>query len=174
MINPYYNYLIGGANKVPYYNTYGNWTTDSTLTWDSTTFNVAGNITASGTILSTSDDRFKTNWKLLPDDYVAKLAKIKSGTYDRIDYRSHQAGVSAQSIREVLPEVVFEDERGKLSVGYGNAAMVSAVELAKEVVAIKETLANYGMTIEDVRNLLSRVVDLEQRVNQLEGRNIRF
>jgi hypothetical protein len=34
---------------------------------------------------------------------------------------------------EVLPEAVNADDKGMLSVSYGNAALVAAIELAKEV-----------------------------------------
>jgi hypothetical protein len=33
---------------------------------------------------------------------------------------------------------VFEDDKGVLHVAYGNAAMVAAVELAKENIALKQ------------------------------------
>jgi hypothetical protein len=42
--------------------------------------------------------------------------------------------VSAQSLQSLLPHSVLSGEDGKLSVAYGNAALVSAVELAKRVV----------------------------------------
>ena len=54
-----------------------------------------------------------------------------------------QVGVSAQSFQELLPEAITkaDDEMGTLSVSYGNAAMASAVELAKELVMLKRELA---------------------------------
>lgn len=83
---------------------------------------------------STSDEILKTNWRNLPGNFVDLLALVKSGTYDRIDQELTQDGVSAQSLQPLLPNSVFTGEDGKLSVAYGNAALVSAVELAKRVV----------------------------------------
>lgn len=83
---------------------------------------------------STSDEILKTNWRNLPGNFVDLLALVKSGTYDRIDQELTQDGVSAQSLQPLLPNSVFTGEDGNLSIAYGNAALVSAVELAKRVV----------------------------------------
>jgi hypothetical protein len=40
----------------------------------------------------------------------------------------------------VLPQVVKLDENGLMSVAYGQAAMVSAVELAKQIVELKKEI----------------------------------
>ncbi len=98
------------------------------------TLNVTGNITGSGNITAYSDELLKTDWKLIPKTFVESLANIKSGTYTRIDTGERQAGNSAQNWKELLPEVVVENEDGVLALAYGNAALVSAVELAKRVV----------------------------------------
>jgi hypothetical protein len=90
--------------------------------------------TVSATVFSaSSDERLKTNWRGLSSDFVARLALTKSGIFDRIDFGTAEIGVSAQSIQEVLPEAVVSDEKGYLSVNYGGAALVAAIELAKEV-----------------------------------------
>jgi hypothetical protein len=68
-------------------------------------------------------------------------AAVRAGTYTRIDSGEKQAGVSAQAMQAVLPEVVSEDNAGTLSLAYGNAAMVSAVELAKRVVELEKAVA---------------------------------
>lgn len=104
------------------------------------TMTSAGNLTMNGNITAYSDERIKRNWRSVTDDFVAKLAQIKSGIYDRIDIEATQAGVSAQSFRTLLPETVNEDDKGRLSVAYGNAALVAAVELAKEIVALRKEL----------------------------------
>lgn len=100
----------------------------------------SGNFTATANVTAYSDERYKTNWRPVTPDFVEKLAAVKSGIYDRTDEEVTQAGVSAQSWREVLPETVLEDESGRLSVAYGNAALVACVELAKEVVALRKEL----------------------------------
>jgi hypothetical protein len=101
-------------------------------------------IKASGNVTAYSDERLKTNWRPMPESFVERLAAVKVGIYDRTDgERITQVGVSAQSLQRLLPEAITKagDEMGTLSVSYGNAAMASAVELAKELVQLKRELA---------------------------------
>jgi hypothetical protein len=101
------------------------------------TFNPStGNFTAGGNVTAYSDERLKTNWRGLQADFIEQLATVKAGVYDRTDtdVPVTQVGVTAQALRPVLPNAVLEDVDGMLSVAYGNAALVSAVELAKRVV----------------------------------------
>ena len=110
-------------------------------------------IVASGNVTAYSDERLKKDWEDLPENYVEKLAKIKVGTYTRIDgEKLRQVGVSAQSLQTLLPEAVTEatDDFKTLNVSYGNAALASSVELAKEVVSLKEQLA---LAIERINKL---------------------
>ena len=101
-----------------------------------------GNFTAAGTVTANSDERLKTDWANLPADFLERLAGVKSGTYTRLDTGARQAGSSAQDWQKLLPEVVTvgDDEQATLSLGYGNAALVAAVELAKVVVELKAEL----------------------------------
>lgn len=131
---------------------------------------ISYSIVASGNVTAYSDERLKTNWRPMPEDYVGRLAKVKVGIYDRIDAAESnrlaaeaaeapgdelvtdaepvvpipitQVGVGAQSLRELLPEAVNQarDEMGTLSVSYGNAALASCVELAKELVNLRNEL----------------------------------
>lgn len=96
----------------------------------------AGNATFSGNTTASSDERLKTNWASVSADFIERLAEVKSGTYTRIDGGARQAGSSAQDWQRLLPEVVMvgDDEAKTLSLAYGNAALVSAIELAKRVV----------------------------------------
>jgi hypothetical protein len=96
-----------------------------------------GSLTMSGNVTAFSDERYKTNWRSVTPNFVEKLATVKSGVYDRTDEKIAQAGVSAQSLQTVLPETVLKDTNGRLSVAYGNAALVACVELAKEVVKLR-------------------------------------
>jgi hypothetical protein len=113
-----------------------NVTTGGTL---AATFAANGNFTAVGTVTANSDERIKTDWAGLPADFIERLAGVKAGTYTRLDTGARQAGSSAQDWQKLLPEVVTvgEDEQGTLSLGYGNAALVAAVELAKVVVELR-------------------------------------
>jgi hypothetical protein len=98
-----------------------------------------GTFTASGNVTAYSDERLKTDWTPVPENFVERLAKVKSGTYTRLDNNKRQAGSSAQDWQQLLPEVVTEtdNEDKTLSLAYGNAALVSAVELAKEVIDLR-------------------------------------
>lgn len=97
---------------------------------------VGGNLTAVGNITSNSDERLKENWAEIRSDVVDRLAGVRAGDYDRIDTGARQTGVSAQSIEEVFPHLVSEDE-GVKSVAYGNAALVGVVALSRRIVELE-------------------------------------
>ena len=73
--------------------------------------------------------------------FLAEFAQVRVGIYDRTDINETQVGASAQSLRRVLEHAVFADSEGKLSVAYGNAALVAAVKLAEKVVEFEARLA---------------------------------
>jgi hypothetical protein len=100
-----------------------------------------GAFTASGNVTAYSDERVKKDWANVATDFVEQLAKVKHGTYTRIDSGERQAGSSAQDWEKLLPEVVTTNENGMLSLAYGNAALVAAVKLAERVVALEARLA---------------------------------
>jgi hypothetical protein len=105
-----------------------------------------------GNVTAYSDERLKKDWEKLPSNFVEELAKIKSGTYTRIDSGERQVGVGAQSLQAILKEAVSEKEE-YLGVHYGNAAMVSAVELAKEVVDLRARVAI-------LESLISKLIEI--------------
>jgi hypothetical protein len=112
------------------------------LYYDGTNFSLnGGSFTCSGNVTAYSDERVKTNWRGYGPDFIERLAKVKHGTFDRTDTELTQDGVSAQSLQELLPYSVMENTEGKLSVSYGNAALVAAVKLAERVVALEARLA---------------------------------
>jgi hypothetical protein len=98
----------------------------------------SGNFTAVGNITAYSDERLKKDWVGVDSDFVERLAQVKSGTYTRIDSGERQAGASAQDMQKLLPETVIGDDT--LSLAYGNAALVAAIELAKQVVELKKEI----------------------------------
>lgn len=100
----------------------------------------AGNLTAAGNITANSDERLKKDWAPLAKDFIEKLAAVESGTFTRIATDERNAGVKAQSLREVLPETVLEGPDGYLSVAYGNAALVAVIALAREVLRLRAIL----------------------------------
>jgi len=102
---------------------------------------MSGNLTMAGNVTAYSDETLKKDWDNLTDNFVTKLASVKYGTYTRIDTNERQVGVSAQSLKNVLPESVNTDKDGILSVAYGNASLVSCIELAKEIQLLKKEIA---------------------------------
>lgn len=124
------------------------------LAWYNTSnVNVGGGVVANGNITAYSDERLKKDWLSLPVDYIERLAKVKNGTYTRIDNENRQAGSSAQDWQLLLPEVVEETGDDKtLSLAYGNAALVSTIELAKRVVEQNTRIAR-------LEELISKLID---------------
>ena len=103
----------------------------------------------SGNVTAYSDRRVKTNLEIIPDA-LAKVGKLNGYTFDRTDLKedmdgniipvARQAGVIAQEVLEVLPEVVIENDEGMYSVAYGNvvALLIEAIkELKAEVDELK-------------------------------------
>lgn len=113
---------------------------------------MSGNLTMAGNVTAYSDERLKKDWVPVAEDFVERLAKIKHGTYTRTDSEDRQAGVSAQDWQTLLAETVMTDAEGMLSVAYGNAALVSAVELAKDNVELRARIARLETLIEQLLN----------------------
>jgi len=124
----------GGSNTQVQYNNAGAFAGSANLTFNGT------NLTCAGSVSASSDETLKTNWRDLPADFVEQLAQVKHGIYDRIDIDVTQVGVGAQSLRPVMEHAVMEGEDGKLTVAYGNAALVAAIKLAERVVELEAKL----------------------------------
>lgn len=124
-----------GSTTQVQYNSAGSFAGSANLTFDGT------NLTCGGTVTANSDESLKTNWRDFADDFIEQLAKVKHGTYDRLDIDLTQDGVGAQSLQTLMPNSVLKGEDGKLSVAYGNAALVAAIKLAERVVELEARLA---------------------------------
>ena len=108
-------------------------------------------IKAAGNVTAYSDERLKTNWKPMPENFVSRLSEVRVGIYDRTDGEQlTQVGVSAQSLQVLLPEAIItaKDEIGTLSVNYGGAALASTVELAKVIVEQEKRIERLERLIE--------------------------
>jgi hypothetical protein len=121
------------------------WVSDGTTGFtnngvSSGTITAGGNLTMVGNITAYSDERLKTDWKVIPDNFIYDLSKIKYGTYTRTDTGERQVGTSAQDWQKVLPEAVLSDKDGILSLNYGNAALVVILKLAEKVIELENRL----------------------------------
>jgi hypothetical protein len=89
----------------------------------------------------TSDARVKENLETIPDA-LNKTRQISGYTYDRTDMETtRQAGVIAQEVLKVLPEVVTENEDGRYVVSY-NQLSALLIEAIKEVDSKYSQLVN--------------------------------
>ena len=106
----------------------------------------SGNFTAVGEVISSSDARLKEDLEVIPNA-LDKVKQLSGYTYRRIDLNNViQAGVIAQEVEKVLPEVVEEDEDGYKSVAYGNmvALLIEAIkEQQKQIDELKGKLHDH-------------------------------
>jgi hypothetical protein len=113
---------------------------------------IGSGIWTSGNVTAYSDIAVKRNLVRIPNA-LEKVCSINGYTYERTDYVKDpddknapdilkQAGVVAQEIEKVLPEVVSGDD-GNKAVAYGNivALLIESIkELKEEVEDLKEQL----------------------------------
>jgi len=103
---------------------------------------VGGQLTAA-TIVETSSIAFKENVEPITGALNSVL-QLLGVTYDRKDIERHEAGLIAEEVYKIIPEVVSKDENGKpYGISYTKlvAYMVEAIkDLHKEVVDLKSKL----------------------------------
>jgi pentose-5-phosphate-3-epimerase len=94
---------------------------------------MSGNGTYAGTVTANSDIRLKDNIEIIPNA-LEKVSQIRGVTFtrnDQEDKEKRHAGVIAQEVEKVLPEVVMEGNDGIKSVAYGNLVSL-LIEAIKE------------------------------------------
>lgn len=107
----------------------------------------ATNVTATGTlnadtIVETSDRRIKDHVTKI-DNAIEKVTKLSGYTFFKNNSTKRSAGVIAQEVAEVFPEVVHEGEDGTLNVSYGNMVglLIEAIkEQQIEIESLKKLL----------------------------------
>jgi hypothetical protein len=102
-------------------------------------------IYAIGDITAHSDKSVKSDLQIIPNA-IDKVKKINGYTYIRTDMDDNlrKAGVIAQEVQEVLPEVITTNPDGTLSVAYANmvALLIEAIkEQQIEIDYLKSKLA---------------------------------
>lgn len=94
-----------------------------------------GQFTASNNVTAYSDVRLKHDIQTI-DDALNKVRQMRGVTFKTNKDDAPGAGVVAQEIQPLLPEVVYEDHAGYLHVAYGNicGVLINAIkELADRV-----------------------------------------
>jgi hypothetical protein len=107
-----------------------------------------GDFTARSNIVAYSDERLKTNWRPVCDDFVQKWAGVKHGVYTRIDTLKEQIGLSAQAAQAIHEEFVEEQADGYLALNYGAAAAIATIKLAQKIVAQDEIIERLTKRLE--------------------------
>ena len=103
---------------------------------------VSGSIKASGTVIQGSDRRLKENITPIPFA-LDKVKNIQGVNYNLIGQEQTQAGFVAQDIKDIIPEVVSEDNNGYLGVNYSGVIpylVESIKELKAEIDELKSRL----------------------------------
>jgi hypothetical protein len=116
----YTNGLISTTGNITTTGTTGTSAIASTATGSSTTtgaFTVAGDLGCNGTIRTvglTESSSIKLKENITPiSDALASVLKLKGVTYDRKDTKQHEAGLIAEHVFKVIPDVVSLDAKGK-------------------------------------------------------------
>jgi hypothetical protein len=102
------------------------------------TLDVQGDLNVSGTTTNVSDKRLKSNVHVI-ENALEKVGKLSGYTFTMNNKQN--AGVIAQEVLEVLPEVVGGSEETTYSIAYGNMAGLF-IEAIKELKRKVETLEN--------------------------------
>ena len=100
-----------------------------------------GTLVASGNVTAYSDIRIKEDIQVIPNA-LAKVQSIRGVTFTRNDLEDKElrhAGVIAQEVEIVLPEVILEGRDGIKTVAYGNMVGL-LIEAIKELSAKLEVL----------------------------------
>jgi hypothetical protein len=99
---------------------------------------VSGSIRATGSITANSDVRLKKNIERI-ENALQKVSEISGYTYNTIYDEDRHAGVIAQEIDKVLPEIVNKGNDGLMGVEYGNISAL-LIEAIKDLKAKNEKL----------------------------------
>ncbi len=104
-----------------------------------------GNAVLAGTLTEHSDMRLKKNIRPI-NNGLDKILSLHGYNYNWIDINKDnglQAGVLAQEVQEVLPELVREDKNGVLSVNYSGIipVLIEAIrEQQKRIIQLEEAM----------------------------------
>ena len=140
------NYLPANTTDLRWYNLGG----------DRMTLTYGGALTCSGDITAFSDIRHKINLTKI-ENALDKVSLINGYTFERVDTErgKRHAGVVAQEVLEVFPEVVNQNHDGIYSVAYGNLTAL-LIEAIKEERKKRESLETALSSLEERIKLLEQ------------------
>jgi hypothetical protein len=141
--------ITGTSTGVAYFGAGNALTGTADFTWSGSSLYVNGAVNAVGDITAfySSDARLKTNIETI-NDALNKVNSLRGVTFNWNELASdkdisiREAGVIAQEVREVLPEVVTERENGYLAVRYEKIVplLIEAIkELRNELEILKQS-----------------------------------
>jgi len=135
-----------------------------------------GNATLTGTLTQNSDKRLKKNIQPL-NNVLGKLNKLNGYSYNWIDdkkERGLQIGFLAQEVQEQFPQLVKQDEKGTLSVAYGNMVPILLQAIKEQQLEINElkqvVIANNSIKKIEQENaqLKNQLSELLKKFEELE------
>ena len=100
---------------------------------------VGGNVSAGGDVITSSDERLKSDIENV-NDALETVLKMRGVTFLKEGHDSRSLGLIAQEVEKLLPEVVTENKDGYLGVSYGSivAILIEAIkEQQKQIDALK-------------------------------------
>jgi len=123
-------------------------------------FHCTGNITAGGNCCSASDRRFKTHINKISNslDRVSQLSGV-SFDWNRKEYpEKHftdekQIGLIAQDVKDIIPEVVYEDNDGYYYIAYNKLVPVLIEAIKEQQIMINELRKKVDELGKDSQNL---------------------
>lgn len=141
----------------------------------------SGRVETGQSWLTNSDARYKTNVGTI-EDALDKVIRLRGVRYDAIKdpdktpAHPKHIGFIAQELRDVVPEVVIQDDKGFFSVSYDRITALLAEGL-KELAAqvsnlfkrLESLVASTTALEKENRALKERVTELEQRAAQADA-----
>ena len=131
--------VAGSANQVVYKDSSNNPTGSANLIFNGTNLTVSGSVSA-GDFTSTSDINLKTNIQQF-DESLSKVIQIRGVTFDWKERDGSSAGVIAQEVEKVLPELVSGENIKTVNYNGITGALIEAIkELKAENDIMKQRL----------------------------------
>jgi len=101
---------------------------------------ITGIATATTDFIVTSDRRVKEHIKTI-QDALAKVKALRGVSFNKIGSETPKIGVIAQEVKEIIPEVVEQDNDGFYAVSYGALVGLLIEAIKEQQIQIEELKA---------------------------------